>query len=128
MECFLCSMCQWTHQVTTFAHQPIRLGLQSATSPCQSCPVSDPLHFPLLYRTVQSCISQTHRSIEIFLLSLITFILTTHVNVYLIFAATMQIGTIAGIIGGCVAGVAVLVLLIYCCCRDKDQPEEFAME
>ncbi|XP_060786530.1 cell surface A33 antigen [Neoarius graeffei] len=41
---------------------------------------------------------------------------------------TMQIGTTAGIIGGCVAGVAVLVLLIYCCCRDKDQPEEFAME
>ncbi|TSV41650.1 Cell surface A33 antigen [Bagarius yarrelli] len=42
--------------------------------------------------------------------------------------STMEIGATAGIIGGCVAGVAVLVLIIYCCCRDKQQPEEFAME
>ncbi|KAK3543360.1 hypothetical protein QTP70_018365 [Hemibagrus guttatus] len=42
--------------------------------------------------------------------------------------ATMKIGATAGIIGGCVAGVAVLVLIIYCCCRGKRQPEEFAME
>ncbi|XP_058248840.1 cell surface A33 antigen [Hemibagrus wyckioides] len=42
--------------------------------------------------------------------------------------ATMKIGATAGIIGGCVAGVAVLVLIIYCCCRKKQQPEEFAME
>ncbi|MCI4378255.1 hypothetical protein PGIGA_G00213880 [Pangasianodon gigas] len=41
---------------------------------------------------------------------------------------TMQIGATAGIIGGCVAGIAVLVLIIYCCCRDKQEPEEFAME
>ncbi|XP_053483734.1 cell surface A33 antigen isoform X1 [Ictalurus furcatus] len=42
--------------------------------------------------------------------------------------STMKIGVTAGIIGGCVAGLAVLVLIIYCCCKDKQQPEEFDME
>ncbi|KAM9487268.1 cell surface A33 antigen isoform 2-T2 [Clarias gariepinus] len=41
---------------------------------------------------------------------------------------TMNMGATVGIIGGCVAGIAVLVLIIYCCCRDKEKPEEFAME
>ncbi|XP_076857638.1 cell surface A33 antigen [Brachyhypopomus gauderio] len=41
--------------------------------------------------------------------------------------STMKIGAAAGIIGGCVAGVAVLVLIIYCCCRNKEKPEEFEM-
>ncbi|KAI5621343.1 cell surface A33 antigen, partial [Silurus asotus] len=42
--------------------------------------------------------------------------------------STMKIGATAGIIGGCIAGVAVLVLIIYCACKDKPKPEEFAME
>ncbi|XP_017550632.1 cell surface A33 antigen [Pygocentrus nattereri] len=41
--------------------------------------------------------------------------------------STMKIGATAGIIGGCIAGIAVLVLIIYCCCRKKEKPEEFAM-
>ncbi|KAF4087366.1 hypothetical protein AMELA_G00094870 [Ameiurus melas] len=41
--------------------------------------------------------------------------------------STVKFGATAGIIGGCVAGLAVLVLIIYCCCKDKQQPEEFDM-
>ncbi|KAL6484977.1 hypothetical protein MHYP_G00070220 [Metynnis hypsauchen] len=41
--------------------------------------------------------------------------------------STMKIGATAGIIGGCIAGIAVLVLIIYCCCRNKEKPEEFAV-
>ncbi|XP_035378612.1 cell surface A33 antigen, partial [Electrophorus electricus] len=40
----------------------------------------------------------------------------------------MNIGATVGVIGGCVAGVAVLVLIIYCCCKNKEKPEEFEME
>lgn len=67
---------------------------------------------------------------EISLLGLILVMLTSCLPpiIYNLFAATMNIGATAGIIGGCVAGVAVLVLTIYCCCKDKRQPEEFAME
>ncbi|XP_066542013.1 cell surface A33 antigen [Hoplias malabaricus] len=42
--------------------------------------------------------------------------------------STMKISAAAGIIGGCIAGVAVLVLIIYCCCRKKEKLEKFEME
>ncbi|XP_053197103.1 cell surface A33 antigen-like [Scomber japonicus] len=40
--------------------------------------------------------------------------------------ASMNIGSTAGIIGGVLAGLLCLVLLIFCCCRKKDQKEQNA--
>ncbi|KAJ8405967.1 hypothetical protein AAFF_G00308550 [Aldrovandia affinis] len=41
---------------------------------------------------------------------------------------SMNIGSTAGIIGGCVAALLVIGIIVYCCCcRKKAQPEEFAM-
>ncbi|KAI4903042.1 hypothetical protein NFI96_033403, partial [Prochilodus magdalenae] len=42
--------------------------------------------------------------------------------------STFKISATAGIIGGCVAGIAVLVLIIYCCCRKKEKEEDYANE
>ncbi|KAJ8283085.1 hypothetical protein COCON_G00056040 [Conger conger] len=40
---------------------------------------------------------------------------------------SMNIGSTAGIIGGCVAGLLVLVIVIYCCCKKKKKEEDYAM-
>ncbi|CAK6959246.1 V-set and immunoglobulin domain-containing protein 1-like [Scomber scombrus] len=40
--------------------------------------------------------------------------------------ASMKIGSTAGIIGGVIAGLLCLVLIIFCCCRKKGQKEQNA--
>ena len=43
-------------------------------------------------------------------------------------AASMNIGSTAGIIGGVVAALILLIVVIYCCCcRKKNKEEEYAM-
>ncbi|XP_072541308.1 uncharacterized protein gpa33b [Salminus brasiliensis] len=53
---------------------------------------------------------------------------SAHCNLTLsVMPYTMNISSTAGIIGGSIAGLAVLVLIIYCCCKKKEKPETFAM-
>ena len=37
----------------------------------------------------------------------------------------MKVGATAGIIGGVLAGVVVLGIVIYCCCCKKDKKEKY---
>ncbi|KAM4609422.1 V-set and immunoglobulin domain-containing protein 2-like [Polymixia lowei] len=39
---------------------------------------------------------------------------------------TMNLGATAGIIGGVLAGILVLGIVIYCCCRKKDKNDKYA--
>ncbi|KAG5851600.1 hypothetical protein ANANG_G00053370 [Anguilla anguilla] len=44
-------------------------------------------------------------------------------------AASMNIGSTAGIIGGCVAALLLLAIIVYCCCcrKKKDEDKEYPM-
>lgn len=38
----------------------------------------------------------------------------------------MNIASTLGIVGGCIAGVALLIIIIFCCCRKRKQkPEQY---
>ena len=119
----LCTISPKKHQDTTSAPQETRSALLPATSPFQSCHVRETLSLQLFH--LQSELSIPSKSIR-------TTMLCFNCSSPNLFsfnpAASMNIGSTAGIIGGVVAGLIALIVIIYCCCcRKKKKDDEYAM-